>query len=209
MVPTQTLPRILMASLQEKLASSSSYFWRFFFFTAALSKTYVSGITGMCSAWFLTPQYEFPSLYYLPSPPALSFVPAHRSSSVGLVSVWRSWQWNAYDSGEVGLQSGCLIPGICHPPAKRHLKQWPNGSDLPRKNTPLMYKITTHASHYTIPRTIGTINSLQKVFVYSHAWFTVNHTPEKRREKRIHKLFYLKQEKVEIWTRRCCFSLWP
>lgn len=59
------------------------------------------------------------------------------------------------------------------------------------KNTLLMYKITTHASHYTIPRTIGTINSLQKVFVYSRAWFTVNHTPEKRREKKIHNSYFI------------------
>lgn len=141
------------------------------------------------------PLYRFWSfpVWIMAALPVMSFVLAHRSSSVGLVLVWRSWQWNAFNSGEVGQQSGCLIPSICHPAAKRHLKQWPNGSDLPRKNTALMYKITTqwNASHYTIPRTIGTINPLQKRFVCSRAWFTMNHTPEERCEKRIHNTIIL------------------
>ena len=65
-----------------------------------------------------------------------------------------------------------------------------------------MYKITTHASHYTIPSTIGTMNSLQELFVYGHAQYTVNHTPEKRcKKENPQQLFYLAQEKVEIQTK--------
>lgn len=133
-----------------RMASCLSSFQGFSF--TDLSKSYVSGITGMCSARIPIPRcsetlllsrwpndssfcydlfWSFPVLP--PARPALSFVLAHRSSSVGLVLVWCSWQRNAYDSGEVGQQSGCLIPGICHLTAKRLLKQWQNGSDLPRK----------------------------------------------------------------------------